>query len=74
MDHRSLGLFLVGLGGLIALVGLGVYLRLLVWFGRLPGDIRLEGEHGRLYFPITSMLIVSVALSLVLWALRKMAS
>jgi hypothetical protein len=36
------------------------------WFGRLPGDIRIEGERGGFYFPIVSMLIVSVVLSL-LW-------
>ena len=36
------------------------------WFGRLPGDIRVEGEHGKFFFPITSMLIVSVVLTLLI--------
>ena len=39
---------------------------LLSWFGRLPGDIRIEREHGVFLFPITSMLVVSLVLSLVL--------
>ncbi|MGE5098133.1 MAG: DUF2905 domain-containing protein [Betaproteobacteria bacterium] len=39
--------------------------------GRLPGDIRIEGEHGGFYFPIVTCLVISVVLSLVLWLLRK---
>jgi len=37
---------------------------LLGWFGHLPGDIRIERENGSFYFPITSMLVVSIVLSL----------
>jgi hypothetical protein len=39
--------------------------------GRLPGDIRVEGEHGGFYFPIVTCLVISVVLSLVLWLLRR---
>lgn len=39
--------------------------------GRLPGDIVIERENFRLYFPIVTSLIVSVALSLILWLLNK---
>ena len=39
--------------------------------GRLPGDIRIEGEHGGFYFPIVTCLIISAVLSLVLWFLRR---
>ena len=39
---------------------------LLNWFGRLPGDIRINSEHGRIFIPITSMLIVSLVLTLLL--------
>jgi hypothetical protein len=34
------------------------------WFGRLPGDIRIENEHGSVFIPITSMVVVSLVLSL----------
>jgi hypothetical protein len=40
-------------------------------FGRLPGDIRIEREGYSFYFPLTTGLIVSAAVSLVLWWLRK---
>ena len=39
---------------------------LLGWFGHLPGDIRIERENGSFYFPITSMIIISIVLSLVI--------
>jgi hypothetical protein len=43
----------------------------LAWFGRLPGDIRIERETFRLYVPIVSMLLVSVVLSLILYLFRR---
>jgi len=57
-------IFLLG----ILLWGGGRYLH---WFGHLPGDIRVEKENIKFYMPITSMILVSIAGSLVLWAIRK---
>ena len=54
-----IGVVLVIVGGLAAL---GVRLPI----GRLPGDIAIEGERGGFYFPIVTMVIVSVALTLVI--------
>lgn len=39
--------------------------------GRLPGDIVIEREDFRFYFPITTMILISVVVSLILWFLRK---
>lgn len=39
---------------------------LLNWFGKLPGDIRYEGEDTTFYMPVVSMIIVSVVLSFLL--------
>lgn len=64
----GIGRWLIALGVLLILFGL-VWLyapRLLAWFGHLPGDIRIERDGFRLYFPFTSMLLLSLALSLVL--------
>jgi hypothetical protein len=38
---------------------------------RLPGDIVFERDGFRFYFPITTMIIISVVISLVLWLFRK---
>jgi hypothetical protein len=39
--------------------------------GRLPGDIIIDRPGMKVFFPITTMVIVSVLISLVLWLLRK---
>lgn len=44
---------------------------LLNWFGRLPGDIRIENEHSRVFIPITSMVLVSIVLTVLLNLLRR---
>lgn len=38
---------------------------------RLPGDIVIERDDFRFYFPITTMIIVSVVVSLLFWLFRK---
>jgi membrane protein implicated in regulation of membrane protease activity len=57
----------------LALVAAGVLakLGLLSWFGQLPGDIRFERGNSRVYFPLTSMILVSIALSLLLSVVRR---
>jgi hypothetical protein len=67
MDNRTLGLLIVALGAAAVLVGLLVLAGGLGWFGRLPGDLRWGSGGVRVYVPLTSMLLVSVLLSLVLW-------
>ncbi len=71
MTHRSLGLLIVGAGVLLAALGLLVWSGALSWFGHLPGDVRIERDSVRVYVPIVSMLVVSLALSLLLWLLRR---
>ena len=43
----------------------------LSWFGRLPGDIRIETERTRIYIPITSMILISLVLSLLIRLFRS---
>ena len=71
MDERAPGLLIVALGLLTVLVGVAVTFGLLSWFGRLPGDIRLEGENVRVYVPLASMLLVSLLLSVALALARR---
>lgn len=42
------------------------------WFGKLPGDIRIEKPGYSFYFPITSMILVSIVISIILWILKKL--
>lgn len=64
-------MLIIAAGICLVLVGLVIYLGGLNWFGRLPGDIRYEGERTKVYVPIASMLLVSLALSLIFYLLRR---
>ena len=66
MPRSSAGLALVAVGVVLVLVGLVVWAGGLSWFGRLPGDIRIERPNSRIYIPITSGILASIVLSLVL--------
>lgn len=44
---------------------------LLNWFGKLPGDIRIQSEHSFVFVPFTSMIIISIAVSVLLNLLGK---
>jgi hypothetical protein len=69
---RQAGLLIVGLGVVIAIVGVLVSTGALGWFGRLPGDIRIERESVRVYLPVTSMILASVVLSALVALLRRL--
>ena len=43
----------------------------LSWLGKLPGDIRYEGENTKVYFPITTMILLSVVFSVVMNLVRR---
>ena len=67
------------LGWMLVVIGLAVVLAgglLLVsgkcpFFGRLPGDIMIKREYFTVYFPITSMVIISAVISIILFLIRK---
>ena len=71
MSSAGPGPPLVGLGAAVVLAGLLVWSGALAWFGRLPGDIRIERDGLRVYIPLVSMLLLSAAVSLLLYLLRR---
>ena len=71
MDSRSVGGLVVVLGIAVVIIGLLIWTGALGWFGRLPGDVRVERENVRVYVPVVSMLLISVALSAVLYLVRR---
>ena len=70
---QPIGKILIIAGILIVIAGVVVYFAgdKLSWLGRLPGDIRIEKENVRFYFPITTMILVSVVLSAIIAIIKK---
>jgi hypothetical protein len=62
----------------LIVIGIAILVVGLLWpwigklpFGRLPGDIIIDRPNMKLYFPITTMVLISIILSIILWLLRK---
>jgi hypothetical protein len=70
-DTSGLGQILIGIGIVTALLGVLVWMGAFRWFGRLPGDIRIERDNIRVYVPIVSMLLLSVVASVILRIFRR---
>ena len=72
MDQNT-GKYIVFIGIGIILVGLIVYFLhdKLHWIGRLPGDIRVERDNFRFYFPFMTMIVFSLLLTLILNLIKK---
>ena len=69
----QLGKILIVSGIILVVAGLILYFagNRLNWLGRLPGDIRIVRENVRIYIPITTMIIISILLSAILFLIRK---
>ena len=63
--------FIIFIGILVVAVGLAWLLAERFGLGRLPGDIVIERDGFRLYIPVMTSIIVSVALTLLLWLIGR---
>ncbi|MGH7722453.1 MAG: DUF2905 domain-containing protein [Candidatus Dormibacteria bacterium] len=66
MDQSSLGRFLLVVGIAVAAVGGWLALGGRLPFGRLPGDLSVQGQNSGFFFPIVSCIVLSVVLTVVL--------
>ena len=72
MDQQT-GKYIIIVGLFIIITGVLVYFfhDKMHWIGRLPGDIRVEKENFRFYFPIVTMILFSLVGTLIIWLIRK---
>lgn len=63
--------WLIGIGLVLVCVGLLWPLLGRLGLGRLPGDISIERDGFRVYFPVATSLLISVLLSLIFWLFRR---
>jgi hypothetical protein len=65
---------LIGLG--LGLLATGLLLHFVPnaasWLGKLPGDVSYRGERYEVHFPIVTCIVVSVALTAVMWVIRRL--
>ncbi len=61
------GRLILILGAILAVVGLVVWALGKVGFKGLPGDIRVESESFKFYFPIVTCIVISILLTLAMW-------
>jgi len=73
MMNQDTGKYIIIIGAAIVVIGLLVYFFYdkLNLFGRLSVNIRIERDNFRFYFPITTMILLSVLISAILWVIRK---
>jgi uncharacterized protein HemY len=71
--NSQTGKYIILIGAIIILAGIIIYVfhNKLNWIGRLPGDVRIEKENFRFYFPITTMIIFSVLLSIIITLVKR---
>ena len=71
--NSDTGKYIIIAGGLIVLLGVVIYFfhDKLTWIGRLPGDIRIEKENFKFYFPITTMIIFSLVITIIIQLIRR---
>jgi uncharacterized membrane protein len=69
---QNTGKIVIVAGFIIIIAGVIIYFfgNKLNWIGRLPGDIRIEKENFRFYFPISTMILFSILISLILKIFR----
>ena len=72
MDQNT-GRYIIFIGIAVVVVGILIYFLhdKLHWIGRLPGDIRIEKENFRFYFPIVTMLVISLIITAIINLIKK---
>jgi H+/Cl- antiporter ClcA len=65
--------WLIGIGVILIITGIIYYFfgNKLNWLGKLPGDIRYESGNTKVYFPIVTMILISLVINVVIWLVRK---
>lgn len=72
--NQQTGKFVILAGVIVVIAGLLIYFfhNRLNWLGRLPGDIRIERENFKFYFPLATMLLLSLLLTLIINIIRRL--
>jgi uncharacterized membrane protein len=72
MDQNT-GRYIIFIGFAVVVIGILIYFLhdKFHWIGRLPGDIRIEKDNFRFYFPIVTMIVISLMITIVVSLIKK---
>ena len=70
---QSTGKYIIFIGIAVIVIGVLIYFLhdKLHWIGRLPGDIRIQRDNFRFYFPIVTMIVISLVLTILINLIKK---
>ena len=73
MDQQT-GKYIIAAGICIVIAGVLIYFfhDYFKWLGQLPGDIRIEKENYQFYFPIVTMIVISIAITLIINIIKRL--
>jgi Protein of unknown function (DUF2905) len=73
MNQTAIGRYIIFAGAII--IGLGLiyyfYGNLFSWMGKLPGDIRYEAGNTKVFFPITTCIVITIILNIAIYLAKK---
>jgi Protein of unknown function (DUF2905). len=72
--NNETGKWVILSGVCVVIIGIAIYFfhDKLNWIGHLPGDIRIEKDNFRFYFPVTTMILFSAFISLIIYLIKKL--
>lgn len=72
MDQHT-GKYIIAAGLIIVIAGIVIYFfhGYFKWIGRLPGDIRIEKENFSFYFPLATMIVFSIIITVLAHILKR---
>lgn len=72
--NQQTGKYIIAAGICIVIAGIIIYFfhGYFKWLGKLPGDIRIEKENYQFYFPVVTMIVISIAITLIINIIKRL--
>ena len=74
MNQIETGKYIIIAGAILIIIGLASYFfgNLFSWLGKLPGDIRYESGNSKVFFPITTCIVITILLNLIIYLIKRL--
>lgn len=74
MNQIETGKYIIIAGAILIIIGLAYYFfgNLFSWLGKLPGDSRYEFGNSKVFFPITTCIVITILLNLIMSLIKRL--